>query len=346
MVVKGVLRNPKLFVLVVWTFCLSMIYLGKSQNIIQLGIYKYFLSEFLLWLIIGAFFNILLYKNIHRTEDLPYLAVFFRLISVSVFISSVLWLLLYFPVTYFTAFEWSKIATLATVLLTFYTTCFIVSIWYFFFSNLKFVERINTFNKEKNELELSLKESQLNALKGQINPHFMFNSLNNIRGLILENPSKSREMITRLSEMLRYSLTKSNIDTIALEEEVEMVENFIEISKIQLEERLHFVKEVQLVTLNKKIPPMIVQMLVENAVKHGIATIKEGGRIVLKTIIEDDVLMIYVSNSGKLALSQNTTQIGVMNIQKRLSLLYGEKANFDLYEENNEVIAKIIIPIN
>lgn len=199
---------------------------------------------------------------------------------------------------------------------------------------------------EKVNLESNLKESQLNALKGQINPHFMFNSLNNIRGLILENPEKSREMITRLSEMLRYSLTKSDINTIALEEEIEMVENFIAISKIQLEERLKYTENVDKDTLKTQIPPMIIQLLIENAVKHGIATLKNGGEIVLTTKIENNFLNITVTNTGKLIFDESSTKLGLKNIEQRLNLLYGKQATFSLKEVESLVVATILIPDN
>ncbi|WP_258928730.1 sensor histidine kinase [Flavobacterium davisii] len=148
------------------------------------------------------------------------------------------------------------------------------------------------------ELETNLREITLNTLKGQINPHFMFNSLNNIRGLILENPSKSREMLTRLSEMLRYSLTKSDTNKIVLEEEIEMVGNYIALSKIQLEDRLEYRTEIDRNTLKLFIPPMIVQMLVENAVKHGVSNIKEGGVVKLISKINKNELYLIVENTG------------------------------------------------
>ena len=91
---------------------------------------------------------------------------------------------------------------------------------------------INTIKVNQLQLETNLKDAQLNTLKGQINPHFMFNSLNNIRGLMLEDVGKARNMLTSLSEMLRYALTKSGINSISLEDELDMVENYIEISKI------------------------------------------------------------------------------------------------------------------
>jgi two-component system LytT family sensor kinase len=219
-------------------------------------------------------------------------------------------------------------------------------VWLFVILSIKVYGYLNEVKFNRLELESTLKESQLNALKGQINPHFMFNSLNNIRGLILENPDKSREMITRLSEMLRYSLTKSEVNTIALEEEIEMVENFIAISKIQLEDRLQFVSDIAEDSKRLQIPPMIIQMLVENAVKHGISQLKEGGVVLLKIKMENADLHIEVNNTGQLSQEVSTTQVGLKNIQRRLRLLYGEIATFELNEIENEVIAKILIPIS
>ncbi|WP_233264592.1 MULTISPECIES: sensor histidine kinase [unclassified Flavobacterium] len=219
-------------------------------------------------------------------------------------------------------------------------------LWIISYTVVKTILLLKDNKMNRLELESTLKESQINALKGQINPHFMFNSLNNIRGLILENPMKSREMITRLSEMLRYSLTKSEINTIALEEEIEMVENFIAISKIQLEDRLQFISEIEEETLKLPIPPMIIQMLIENAIKHGISQLKNGGILLLKIKKENTNLHIQVKNTGNLSQQTGTTQLGLKNIQRRLHLIYGENATFSLNEIENEVIAKITLPIS
>lgn len=223
--------------------------------------------------------------------------------------------------------------------------CVIFFLWTVFYTIIKSTEQLKNNLVERAKLESTLKESQLNALKGQINPHFMFNSLNNIRGLILENPEKSREMITRLSEMLRYSLTKNDVNAISIEEEIEVVDNFIAISKIQFEDRLAFVKEIQPETLKMQIPPMVIQLLIENAVKHGIANIKQGGIVKLEISVLNDNLVIEVRNSGKLIIDENSTQLGLQNIKERIALLYGEKASFNLEEVDDTVKATINLPI-
>ena len=218
-------------------------------------------------------------------------------------------------------------------------------VWLFVVLTLKLVYYINTIKVKQLQLEANLKESQLNTLKGQINPHFMFNSLNNIRGLMLEDADVARNMLTNLSETLRYSLTKSELNSISLEDELEMVENYVEISKIQFEDRLQFETHIDEDALNKQIPPMIIQMLVENSLKHGISNIKKGGQVTLSTFIKDDQLQIEVTNSGTLQKSENSTQVGLKNIKKRLELLYGQNATFTLKELENNVVATIKMPV-
>lgn len=221
----------------------------------------------------------------------------------------------------------------------------IFAIWLFIIIAIKVYQYINQVKLNQLQMETTLRESQLNTLKGQINPHFMFNSLNNIRGLILEDPARSRDMITRLSEMLRYSLTKNGVNTIPLKEELQTVDNYIEISKIQFEGRLQFNISVAPETLNIAIPPMIVQMLVENASKHGIGKLKEGGSINLSSQIEDGKLIIIVANSGHLNFEEGSTRLGLENIKKRLYLIFGDSATFSLTENGNFVEAKICIPL-
>ena len=218
-------------------------------------------------------------------------------------------------------------------------------VWAGFYVAVKGLMELNSGRETRLQLESNLKESQLNTLKGQINPHFMFNSLNNIRGLMLEDVERARNMLTSLSETLRYSLTKSDANAIALEDELEMIKNYIEISKIQFEDRLLFETNIDNASLNILIPPMIIQMLIENAIKHGISNLKEGGKVRLTTRINDRQLAIEVANTGILRPSENSTQLGLKNIKQRLKLLYGAAATFSLKEIENQVVATIKIPL-
>lgn len=224
-----------------------------------------------------------------------------------------------------------------------YVMYFIV--WTVFYVAIKGLIELNKGRETRLALESNLKESRLNTLKGQINPHFMFNSLNNIRGLMLEDVDKSRRMLTSLSETIRYSLTKTNVTSIALEDELEMVQNYVEISKIQFEDRLQFETRIDEASLNKQIPPMIIQMLVENAIKHGISNLKNGGVVYLSSEVSSEFLKIEVINTGTIQKHGNSTQLGIKNIRKRLELLYENQATFNLIEVENQVIATIKIPL-
>ena len=222
---------------------------------------------------------------------------------------------------------------------------FMVGAWLVTYLVIKLLLKLNRDRIERLELNTTLKQAQLNTLKGQINPHFMFNSLNNIRGLMLEDVDKSREMLTKLSEILRYSLTKNNVNAIPVAEELDVVDNYIDLSKIQFEDRLEFVKEIDERTLGLEIPPMVIQLLVENATKHGISNLKNGGRIILSIKLEGELMVIEVRNTGKLKIAKNTTQLGLKNIRQRLKLLYADKASFNLSEMAGEVVANIKIPL-
>ncbi|MFK7749039.1 MAG: sensor histidine kinase [Kordia sp.] len=220
-----------------------------------------------------------------------------------------------------------------------------VFFWIILYVSIKSIMRMQRNKMDRLRLEASLKESQLNTLKGQLNPHFMFNSLNNIRGLMLEDVDKSRDMLTRLSEMLRYSLNMNKVDAIQIGQEVETVANYVALSKIQLEDRLQYEQQINEELLEVKIPPMILQMLVENGIKHGIAEQKNGGKIKLIVTDNNKEIILQVNNTGTLKTKTDSTRIGVENIRKRLELLYGEKATFTLNEVENEVHAIIKIPV-
>ena len=226
-----------------------------------------------------------------------------------------------------------------------FDTTVIVLLWTIAYFVLKFILEANKNHLLQLELNTTLREAQLNTLKGQVNPHFLFNSINNVRGLMLEDVGKSQEMISKLSEMLEYAFAKNTVDAIPLCEELEMVENYIALSKIQMEERLQYVEEIDEEALQIPIPPMIIQLLIENAAKHGIANLKEGGTIALKVAKDNENLFINVANTGKLKIAKDSTQLGLKNIRQRLRLLYGQKASFSLQEIEGEVVASIKIPL-
>lgn len=189
-------------------------------------------------------------------------------------------------------------------------------------------------------------EAQLMALKSQINPHFMFNALNNIRALILEDAQKAREMLTALSELMRYSLRYSDARQVSLEDELYIVDSYLQLASIQFEDRLQFKKQIDPLVLDVQIPPMLVQTLIENSIKHGIAKLPKGGEIVLQGSKENGQVKLIVENTGNLALKNQTesTGTGLQNANERLKILHGSLADITLSGQENKVKATVLIP--
>lgn len=297
-----------------------------------------FVLSFIILFYLETYFNV---ANFTKKDVVKLVAVF---IITQCLYNVVLWPLLDIPADHFLEKNTAITFIMKLTNVPHFMTYFVV--WLFVIFTIKIYYYLNTIKLRQAQLQTSLKESQLNTLKGQINPHFMFNSLNNIRGLMLEDVDKARSMLTSLSETLRYSLTKNNVASIALEDELEMVDNYVEISKIQFEDRLQFETHIDEKSLTKQIPPMIIQMLVENAIKHGISNLKSGGKVVLTTEVTSEFLKIEVTNSGTIQKHENSTQLGLKNIEQRLDLLYSNQATFNLKEIENQVIATINIPMS
>ena len=200
---------------------------------------------------------------------------------------------------------------------------------------------------EKWKLEAAVKDAELIALKSQINPHFIFNSLNNIRSLVVENPERARDMITHLSGLLRYSVQFNNKEKVSLEYELEIVQNYLNLESIQFEDRLQYKLEIKPETLEMKIPPMAIQLLVENAIKHGIADLPGGGKIKIRSYLENDTMAVEVINTGQLKANTGGTGIGLKNASDRLKLLFGKLSDLKIENlDHQNVLAKFTIPIN
>ena len=222
----------------------------------------------------------------------------------------------------------------------------IVLAWDFVYLSYHLIRRYHTNEVEKWKLEAEVQKAQLGALKSQINPHFLFNALNNIRALILEDPELAREMLIKFADIFRHSLQYSGEKLITVAEELEILSQYFDILKLQYEDKLHYTIVSDDDVLKKNIPPMILQMLVENSIKHGIALTKEGGLIAVEVSSEGGKLLLRVKNSGTLK-AKNTLEdslgIGLSNVSERLSLIYHGEANLRISEEPPFVIVNISI---
>lgn len=208
----------------------------------------------------------------------------------------------------------------------------------------------NTRTKEAElvnlRLQNSLREAQLSNLANQLNPHFLFNALNNIRFMIHENPQYADRMITELSEMLRYSLETSKKDKVLLSEEILMIEQYIGIVKIQQEQRLQFSMAIPYRMHQYLVPPMMLQMLVENAIKHGLENLQQGGCLRIVGNEEEDCIVFDITND--MGTSNNSLQsnmgIGLVNIEQRLKLLYNDQASFSVTNSESKFSVLIRMP--
>lgn len=204
---------------------------------------------------------------------------------------------------------------------------------------------------ERIKLQSLIRETESKVLRAQMNPHFMFNALNSIRALVLENPERAQEGITQLSNILRSSLIADRRKTVTLKEELRTVEDYLALEKVRYEERLQIKWDIEPETLSIQVPPMMLQTLVENAIKHGVQKALRWGYIDISAKINSNKhqLQLFIRNTGTLTPPDQQTEgsgFGLLNTQQRLQLLYGAETHFSIYQENElTVCAEIHIPI-
>ena len=223
----------------------------------------------------------------------------------------------------------------------------ITLLWALIYFAVHFFENYKKVEIESYIWEAAVKDFELKTLKSQLNPHFMFNALNSIRALIGVDPDNAQTALTKLSNILRYSLKMERVETVPLQEEMQTVSDYLSLENIRFEERLRYDIDIDPKSNNIEVPPMMIQTLVENGIKHGISKITEGGRISIKSKIKDSNLHIEIINSGHIEdhSMKNSSGFGINNTKHRLHLLYGEKASFKIKNySQNEVIAELIIP--
>lgn len=245
------------------------------------------------------------------------------------------------PLSGITAFSWGNFFAYV------FNIYIVLILWASLYFSIKFLQRNRKTEVEKLELKAALQEAELMVLKNQINPHFLFNALNNIRSLILVEPDKARQMVTHISDLLRYSIQFNASEKVKLSEEIEIVRDYLELESIQFDERLSYAFEIDPQTEKLAIPPMAIQLLVENAIKHGLSTRKEGGKILIKASRQEKQLIIEVLNSGQLTQTSRREGIGLNNLVERMKILFGSFAEFRLENMNpDQVRATLKIPIS
>lgn len=219
-------------------------------------------------------------------------------------------------------------------------------VWSLLYFGVHYFRRYRHAEVEKWKLEAAVKEAELRALRAQVNPHFLFNSLNSIRALITSHPARAQQVVTQLAALLRYALQSGTRTTVPLAEELQIVRTYLALEATRLEERLRYTIDADARADAAPVPPMLVQTLVENGIKYGVATRPEGGFIHVEARRRDDALELRVVNSGRLHTDGSSTGVGLQNAAERLRLLFGGAATLHLDSTDDDTVtARVRIPL-
>ena len=199
------------------------------------------------------------------------------------------------------------------------------------------------------QLRAQLAEARLDALRMQLDPHFLFNTLHAISSLVERDPRGVRRMISRLSELLRHTIEGPSEQEITLREELDLLRRYLEIMEVRFQGRLEITTDVQERALDALVPNLILQPIVENAIKHGVSKIEGTGRIAVRGRVDGSDLVLNIENNAPLAESISGTGVGVRNTRARLSHLYGDEQRFELRGGDDSApltIAEIRLPFH
>jgi LytS/YehU family sensor histidine kinase len=231
------------------------------------------------------------------------------------------------------------------------TSFMLISFWFMIYYVLHFVVYNRRLVIDRLKMENDLKSFEIKTIKNNLQPHFIFNALNSIRALIDEDPTRARQGITQLSNILRSSIQADKEETFPLERELSLVKDYLSLETIRYEERLQVEMNIDPHTLELPFPPMMLQTLVENAVKHGIAAYENGGVIRIESKIEIPFHILMVTNSGQYNPGQSTAvesnNFGLTSTRSRLQYIYGDESNISIGNKTENLVElKITLPLN
>ena len=196
------------------------------------------------------------------------------------------------------------------------------------------------------QLGKALQTAELRLLKSQLNPHFLFNALNGLRSLIADEPARARDAVTHLARTLRYTLASGDEDLVSLERELEMVDDYLALESMRLADRLRVERDIAPEARTTRIPAMLLQTLVENAIKHGIAALKPGGTVrITAQVVEKELILRVVNPRPDDTTSKTSQGVGLRNATERLRLLFGSRASLRLdLSQAGQATAEIRLP--
>ncbi len=236
------------------------------------------------------------------------------------------------------------------------TSAFSIFIYYFIWNAIYFmyhyIDKSQKQQLDTLQLESLVKALELKTIKAHINPHFIFNALNSIRALVDENPQRARQAITELSTILRSSMQADKSESVGMEKELDIVKDYLALEKMRFEDRLSIEYDVENQTLPLPVPPMMLQTLVENAIKHGISKQIQGGVVRIVSSIRNNFHELSVQNTGllngysKAGIGSDGKGFGLSSTTDRLNLLYGNKATFEIRQVTPTLVeARVSIPV-
>jgi hypothetical protein len=208
---------------------------------------------------------------------------------------------------------------------------FVFGLWLTIYFTAIGVREHRSAQFRQSELARALQLAELRLLKSQLNPHFLFNALNTMRSLIADNPSRAQSAVTRLANTLRYTLSSRQDELVTLSQEMDIVADYLELESMRFEDRLRIETHVPDEAAGVHIPVMLLQTLVENAIKHGIAELPSAGLLRISAVVQDEMLILEVENPRPPAPIRTAHEgVGIRNAHDRLRLLFGARASLEL----------------
>ncbi|MFQ5754198.1 MAG: sensor histidine kinase, partial [bacterium] len=218
------------------------------------------------------------------------------------------------------------------------------------FYTINFYKKFKAKELKEAELSFLAKNMELQNLKSQINPHFLFNALNSVNALMAKAPEKARTMNAKLAQLLRFSLEGYEKKFVTLKQELDFIRDYLDIEKVRFGPKLQVHEEIDAKVLDTKVPSMLLQPIVENAIKHGISRQAKGGELKIQIFPENGLLNLEISNTGKVVSDETLSTlfdkgIGLKNTNERLKRIYGDTFGLELKKlPQNGFSVKIKIP--
>lgn len=216
--------------------------------------------------------------------------------------------------------------------------------WFAIYLLYVYQQRMRRYEMARVNLQMHVREQQTRSLRSQLNAHFLFNALNSISTLTGKDPEQARKAIGRLSRLLRRTLDSQEESLVPFADEWMLIEDYLALEKMRYEERLQLDIELDPAVKSVLVPPMLIQTLVENAIKHGIAQQINGGLLRIRAKAVKGFLEVNIENPGRFEVKQDAAGTGLLNARRRLVLMFGKESGLMLRNKDNHVITEIRIP--